>query len=89
MLDEMSMPEERSVDFKLSEFGAKNLKTVVVDSDQMLINKIKASTLDAKVVDHRSKALAAHKMVAQKYTPLVPKSRAAATTKRKPAKAAP
>jgi hypothetical protein len=29
MIDEMSLPDERSVDFKLNDFGVKNLRQVV------------------------------------------------------------
>ena len=29
MIDEMSLPDERSVDFKLNDFGIKNLRQVV------------------------------------------------------------
>jgi hypothetical protein len=36
-IDELSMPEERSFDFKLSDFGAKTTKSVI-QNDQNLFN---------------------------------------------------
>ena len=37
----MSFPDERSIDFKLTEFGAKNLRQVVPEEEKILLNKIK------------------------------------------------
>lgn len=41
IIDDMSFPDERSIDFKLTEFGAKNLRQVVPEEEKILLNKIK------------------------------------------------
>lgn len=41
MIDDMSFPDERSIDFKANEFGAKNLRQIVKEEEQVLLTKIK------------------------------------------------
>ena len=41
MIDEMSLPDERSIDFKLNDFGAKNLRQIIPEEEKILVNKIK------------------------------------------------
>lgn len=48
MIDEMSFPDERSVDFKANEFGAKNLRQIVKDEEQVLVSKIKMVNPESK-----------------------------------------
>lgn len=48
MIDEMSFPDERSVDFKLNEFGAKNLRQIVKEEEQVLLTKIKKVNPESK-----------------------------------------
>ena len=37
----MSFPEERSVNFRINDFEEKNIRQIVNDQEQILLNKIK------------------------------------------------
>ena len=50
MIDEMSFPDERSIDFKMNEFGAKNLRQIVKEEEQVLLTKIKQVNPQSKPV---------------------------------------
>ena len=41
MVDEMSFPEERSVNFKINDFEEKNIRMIVDSQEEILLNKIK------------------------------------------------
>ena len=49
MFDDTSLPEERSIDFKINDFGARNLRQVVPEQEEILLNKVKKHSNEMKL----------------------------------------
>jgi hypothetical protein len=48
MVDEMSFPEERSVNFKINDFEEKNIRMILNEKEDILLNKIKKVSPEPK-----------------------------------------
>jgi len=67
MVDEMSFPEERSVNFKINDFEEKNIRMILNEKEDILLNKIKKVSPESKPLLSMGKGLNNNKI---KYQPI-------------------
>ena len=67
MVDEMSFPEERSVNFKINDFEEKNIRMILNEQEDILLNKIKKVNPEQKTLLSMGKGLNSNKV---KYQPI-------------------